>query len=276
MAHLWRIELLGALRAYRLATQQPGTQPGAEPPATLQTQSLERFSSRQAGALLAFLAYHPGQHNRDILAELLWPEHDPQLSRAHLRVVLSVLRRSLEPDDVPNGAVIVADRHTAGLNFENVTCDVADFEAALQSASRDTNPEQQNADLKQAVEIYGGDLLPGYYEAWIVPEAHRLEELYFSALRRLTVALESQGQLDRALQYAQRGVIINALREDVQCDVMRLQAALGRPALALQQYREFERALKEQLNTSPGPRLRELKIRIQDAGVSDAGVSDAA
>ncbi|HEX8235214.1 MAG TPA: BTAD domain-containing putative transcriptional regulator [Abditibacteriaceae bacterium] len=263
MAQLWRIELFGGLRAHRLEPHQAGMQAAKQPRTA--PQSIERFASRQAGALLAFLTYYSRPHDRDILAEVLWPEHDPQHSRAHLRVVLSSLRRMFEPDDVPGGAVIVSDRNTVGLNFENVTSDVAEFEASLQSAAQDSSPAQQNLHLMRAVDLYNGALLPGYYEEWIVPEAQRLEELYFAALRRVVTDLEDNGQAERALLYAKRGVSLNALREDLQHDIMRLCVALGRPALALRQYREFERALKQQLNTSPGPRLRELRRRIEDA-----------
>jgi hypothetical protein len=56
---------------------------------------------------------------------------------------------------------------------------------------------------------------------------------------------------------------MDALREDIGRDVMRLYAATGQPALALRQYREMERALKSKLNAAPASQTRELMCLIE-------------
>ncbi|HEX8234482.1 MAG TPA: BTAD domain-containing putative transcriptional regulator [Abditibacteriaceae bacterium] len=257
MALLWRIEMFGGLRVQRLQPQEADGQVASAP------QVLDRFRSRQAGALLAFVAYFPRQHARELLCELLWPGHDAELSRRHLRVVLSSLRKCLEPPDVPAGSVVAADRNFVGLDSRSVTTDVAEFEATLQQASQATSRAAQSAHLAQAVECYRGVLLPGFYEDWVLPESQRLEEAYFAALRRLIRALEQDGAVERALHYARRGLSMDALREDVGRDVMRLYAAMGQPALALRQYYEMERVFKSALNAVPGPQTRELMRLIE-------------
>jgi DNA-binding SARP family transcriptional activator len=99
MAIQWRVEMLGGLRVQRIQPLQPHEQVASAP------EVLDRFRSRQAGALLAFLAYFPRPHARELLCELLWPGHDATLSRKHLRVVLSSLRKCLERPDVPADSV---------------------------------------------------------------------------------------------------------------------------------------------------------------------------
>jgi DNA-binding SARP family transcriptional activator len=60
----------------------------------------DRFRSRGTASLLAFPAHHSHPHPRELLLEMLWPERDETLARNHLRVMLSSLRRLLEPRDI--------------------------------------------------------------------------------------------------------------------------------------------------------------------------------
>src|SRR5437867_1203312 len=119
METLWRIELLGGLRA------------------THADRVIQQFRSQRAGALLAYLAlYRDRSHPREALIEMLWPECEPEMGRMRLRVELSSLRKQLEPPGVPAGAVLLADRVVVQLNPAIVTTDVAQFEADLKAADR--------------------------------------------------------------------------------------------------------------------------------------------
>src|SRR5438045_3179345 len=119
MNALWRIELLGSLRAThgdRVVTQ---------------------FRTQKAGSLLAYLAFHSRHpHPREALLELLWPELDLAASRNNLRFVLHSLRQLLEPAGVPAGSVLLADRSTVSLRPGAFATDVAELEAALSAAAR--------------------------------------------------------------------------------------------------------------------------------------------
>src|SRR5438552_7513122 len=124
----WRIELLGELRAVRA------------------DRGITRFRTQKTGALLAWLAYDLERlHRREALIEQLWPEHDPKAGRVSLKVALSSLRHQLEPPDVPPGAILVTDRFSARLNPALVTTDVAEFDAALESAKRAGGPDRGQA-----------------------------------------------------------------------------------------------------------------------------------
>src|SRR4051794_4989719 len=119
MDALWRIEMLGGLRA------------------TQGERGVTRFRSQQTAGLLAYLAHHRHRsHAREELIERLWPERDPESGRNSFRVALSSLRRQLEPPGVPAGAVLVADRTNLQLNPAAAVTDVGQFEAAIRSAER--------------------------------------------------------------------------------------------------------------------------------------------
>src|SRR5438874_8324871 len=112
----WRIQLLGGLRA------------------THDGQVVERFRTKKAGVLLAYMAHHDRAHPREVLMELLWPEDDPTTARTRLRLALASLRRQLELPGMPTGAVIRASRDLIQMNAAAYTTDVAEFEGAVQAA----------------------------------------------------------------------------------------------------------------------------------------------
>jgi predicted ATPase len=124
---------------------------------------LSRLPSRAATALLARLALQPHrQHPREELVELLWPGVALEPGRNRLRQTLSTLRALLETPEAP---LFLADRAQLSLLPGALATDVAEFEAAL------------GRDAPGAAALYGGELLPGHFDDWIVAERHRLAAL---------------------------------------------------------------------------------------------------
>ena len=244
-----RVEMLGGLRVQ------------------LGDRTITRFRTQKTGALLAYLAYHLSRaHSREVLVELLWPWSAPAAGRKSLTVSLSSLRHQLEPPGAPEGAVIRAERFTVQLNPRAVTTDVAEFEAGLRCAEGASTEAERSRLLAEAVGLYRGPLLPGYYQDWILPEAERLADVYLEAVQALTAYLQAQGDVARALDYAHRAVTVDPLREDAHRLVMRALAAAGQPDGVLRQYRELERLLKEQLGEPPSRATRELAERLAGGG----------
>jgi DNA-binding SARP family transcriptional activator len=261
MATLWRIELLGSLRASR------------------GERVITHFRTQKTGALLAYLAYHGDRaHPRGALMEMLWPDHRLESARNSLSVALSSLRRQLETELLPAGAggeesgapggLILADHATVRLNPAVVTTDVAEFDAALRCAAT-ANGQERVDSLLRAVELYKGELLPGYFEGWVAPAREWLAERYYQALGELLTEMEHAGEIDRALPHARRGVGLDPLREDARRDLMRLYVAAGQPAAALRQYQELERLLKEELGAAPHAETRALAAGLALAAGDD-------
>ena len=103
----WRIELFGGLRAVRGETV------------------VTRFRTQNSALLLAHLALSgaggPRRQRallRDELADQLWPENEPRAGRTSLRHALSLVRRVLEPEGVPSGAVLEARPKSRRLDSE--------------------------------------------------------------------------------------------------------------------------------------------------------------
>lgn len=243
----WHIRLMGGLRIESGETV------------------LTRFRSQRAAALVAYLALFPQRsHSREELAELFWPDADPEAGRANLRASLLMLRRSLEPEGVPEGSVILANgRQHIALNRERIWLDVAEFEAALQAAGRVSggDPAEQTRHRERAVALYGGPLLPGVYEPWALTERDRLAEAHLNTLTDLCAHYEQAGDPAKALDYARRAVTADPLSETAHAAVIRLLVASGQYAGARRQYGEVERLLREQLGIEPSAATRALLLR---------------
>src|SRR5262249_28592465 len=130
--------------------------------------------------------------------------------------------------------------------------------AAVQAAAQTADPRQRAHFLSTAVSLYGGELLPGYYEPWVLTERQQLAEEDLGALHGLVAALEETGDLEAALAQARRAVSVDPLREEAHYDVMRIAAALGQPSATLKQYQELERLLREELGETPSAEARAL------------------
>jgi DNA-binding SARP family transcriptional activator len=244
----WRIELLGGLQARRGERVLSGLQ------------------RQQPAILLAYLAYHsPSSRSRDALAELLWPESDLDTGRHNLRSVLHAVRRLLEPEGAPPGSVLVADHTTVRLNPAEVTTDVAEFRAALADAARAESPEARAGSLAAVVALYRGELLPDFYDPWVLAERPSLAEAFLQALSQLATDREQVGDLEGALEVARQAVRADPLREEAHYDVMRLCAALGQPSACLRQYQELERVLRDELEETPSAEARALAEELRES-----------
>ncbi|BCM93140.1 putative HTH-type transcriptional regulator [Abditibacteriota bacterium] len=244
---LWRIELLGTLQLRR-----------TEADADIVT----RFRSHQAGALLAFLAFYRGRSfGRLALIEMLWPGCDEKAGRNRLSVVLSSLRTQLEVD----GPMFEADRDAIALRADAITTDIAEFESCLKTAVQ--NPADSREVLARALKLYRGTLLPDYDEEWIAPQSRRIEEEFFRAARRLIALHREAGDRGRALSVAQRAVLVDPTREDLQRELIRLLVQTGQLEAARKQGVEVERVLSERLGCEPDATtralLREVEARAQ-------------
>ncbi len=245
MTERWTIELLGGLRLRQ------------------GDQEITRFRTQKTALLLAYLAMHRlRSHPRDQLIELLWPDSDLEAGRTNLSVALNALRRQMEPPGVPAGSVLVADRSQVRLHPAACATDVEEFDRAVRAAESAKEPQPRIALWIAAIEVYRGDLLPTFYEDWILPERDRLRNAYLVALRSIVRECAEARQFDRAIAYAHRIIRADPLREEPYRNLMRLYRAVGHPEEALRQYQELTRLLEKELQTAPSAATRELAQEI--------------
>jgi predicted ATPase/DNA-binding SARP family transcriptional activator len=221
---------------------------------------LPRFRSRKSQWLLALLLL---RHGRDVartwLAGMLWPDRSERESLALLRRELTDLRRVLGPDA---GYLSSPTLHTLCLDLAGAEVDLLAFDAAI--AHGDTTS------LEQAVSLYGGALLEGCEEEWIIQEREAREQAYLSALERLAAEAGERGEHAAARDYLRRTVAVEPLRESAQRALMATLAAEGSYAAAGELYRELRLRLYRELNTEPAPETTALYRQIR-AGAKERG-----
>lgn len=250
-SELWRIRLLGELRATRGDV------------------AIERFRTQKTAALLAYLAYHRERsHPREQLIEMLWPEGKPEAGRNSLSHALSSLRHQLEPPGVASGSVLVASRTKVQLNPAAATTDVLELRTALDLAAQRKGSERVHA-LEAAVALCLGELCPGLYQDWIVPERARLRAAFVGAARELASERQRGRDTPGALDLLRRAVAADPLGEEARRDLMALLAASGEPGQALREAAELTRDLERELGSTPSPATRELARQIERAVAQD-------
>lgn len=236
------IELLGGFRLLH----------ADEPLTTVDTPRLQ--------SLLAYLLLNretpPSRHR---LAFLFWPDSPEDQALTNLRNLLYRLRHALPEAD----RFLYVDRRT--LRWRDTApfeLDVNKFEDALSQADHADVTSEERSILERAVALYEGDLLPGLYEDWILPERRRLRQAFQRALERLTRLLENQHNYRAAIDYARRLVRHDPLHEASSRRLMRLQALIGDRAGALRTYHRCATLLEQELDLEPGPATRELYKRL--------------
>src|SRR5437660_10115034 len=214
-------------------------------------------------SLLAYLVlHHDVPQQRQHLAFLFWPETTEAQARNNLRQLLHQLRQALPAVE----QFLSADTHM--LHWHPVTpfhLDIAEFEQTLtlaDAATRQHDQPAQQAALEQADSLYRGELLPGCYDEWILPERERLRQRHLQALEQLLRLFEVQGDNVTAIRYGQRLIGLDPLSEDLSRRLMRLFALNNDRASALHVYHTYVTVLQRELGVDPDPATREAYERL--------------
>ena len=119
------------------------------------------------------------------------------------------------------------------------------------SARRVRDPRSCPAEVELPDVALHGELLPGWYEEWVLAERDRLRQLGLHGLEALAARLSQEGHHTAALDAALQAVNADPLRESAHRTVVRLHLAEGNTAEARNQYRVWCRLLRTQLGEQP-------------------------
>lgn len=229
--------------------------------------------------LLSYLLIHRDRpHSREALAALLWGDTSTEKSKKYLRQALWHLHAALNSDSENSSDVLMVDHDWLSLNpCSNLWTDVADFERAFSTAEgipgRQLDTETARG-LKDAVTLYHDDLLPGYYQDWILFERERLQNMYLLMLDKLIVYLQFRGEYEVAQGYGAIILRYDPARERTHRQLMHLYALAGDRTAALRQFERCTHALKQELGVKPERKTVELYERIKSDQIVYAEPSD--
>jgi DNA-binding SARP family transcriptional activator len=103
-----------------------------------------------------------------------------------------------------------------------------------------------------------GELLPGWYEDWVIVERERLHQLRLHGLEAISERFMRLGNHGAAIEAAQQAVAVEPLRESSNRLLIMVHLSEGNAVEALRQYDTYRRLLLEELGLEPSKRLRGL------------------
>lgn len=144
------------------------------------------ISSRPAQSLFAYLILSAGTaHRREKLAGLLWPDSLEETARDNLRHALWRLRKAL-PSQPNTEYLITNDLSIAFNDTAEYWQDDKKLEKSSDSASAD--------ELMTVLSLYNGELLPGFYDEWVVLEREHLYSIFEHHMARLMSLLQDENR----------------------------------------------------------------------------------
>jgi serine/threonine protein kinase len=212
-------------------------------------------------AILVYLVVSPGFHRRDALLAMFWPELDTRRARASLNQAVGFLRKEL--GGRPESVIVSRGGAELGINSDGIWCDVSAFRVYIQAER-----------YSEALDLYPGDLLPGFHSVpssefheWLENERVRLRTTAVRAAREVAQVNERARHYTTAVTSARRAVELSGLDERAVRDLLTLLDRLGDRAGAINAYDEFARHLATELEAEPSAETVALVEQIRHRAV---------
>lgn len=210
--------------------------------------------------VVAFLALHDRPLLRTFVAASLWLDKDEQRATANLRSALWRLSSHAE-------RFVVSDRTSVALE-DSVGVDVRSLSSVAYrlvngDGAREAGPEGNGRlpaqrDSIDEMRLLSNDLLPDWYDDWLVLERERLRQLRLNALDQLSAVLLAAGRPPLAMDAAYLSIAAEPLRESAHRALITALLAAGNRWEALRQYDRFRDLLGDALGLEPSADLRRL------------------
>jgi predicted ATPase/DNA-binding SARP family transcriptional activator len=210
------------------------------------------LSSRAAQSLFAYLILTAGtKHRREKLAGMFWPDSSDEKARTYLRQQLWRIRKALTPKTTVD--YLIADDFTVSFNSStDYWLDVNELRKVLE------NPATR--DLENALSVYQGEFLPGFYEEWITEEREHLHGLFEQKIGMLLEQLALEKRWHEVLEWSERWISLGEGPETAYRHLMIAYDALGDRARVASTYERCIQALGE-MDLEPSEETRALAFK---------------
>ena len=169
------------------------------------------ISSRPSRMLLSYLVLtRMKQHPREKIAGLIWPDSTETNARKNLRQALWRLRKAIGEAYLLNDTQSIAFNPTS-----DFWLDVAVLE------------EKEQQHIVDAISAYEGELLPGFYDDWILLERDRLEAIYERKMHQFIEQLIQEQRWEDVLNWGEHWIAKGQIPEAAYRALMRAHAAVG-------------------------------------------------
>jgi predicted ATPase/DNA-binding SARP family transcriptional activator len=200
-------------------------------------ENILNISSRPAQSLFAYLVLSAGtSHRREKLAGMLWPDSLEETARSNLRHALWRIRKAIPA--MPGGDHLLTDDLSIAFNASSqYWLDVEQVEKLGEDASVDH--------LMTALAEYRGELLPGFYEDWVLLAREHVASVFEHHMARLLALFQEQQRWPDTLYWAERWIELGQKPETAYRALMSAHAARGEMSRVAAAYERCVKSLKE-------------------------------
>ncbi len=233
------------------------------------------FATRKSLALLVYLLVEGGQHRRDRLTDVFWPESDGAAGRATLRSTLARLRDGLHRAE--NERHLIIERDTVGFDFASdfgldlrALQSAANLAGSLAGMARPVGESRQTAiaRLREGAAVWRGAFLEGFslrdapdFDDWAGLQREIWQRRMEVVLDRLSQLEADAGAGEAAIETVERWLRLNPLEERAHRRLMQVYAAGGDRAAARRAYGNCRAILEKELGVRPDPETEALAER---------------
>ena len=211
--------------------------------------------------LVAFLAVRSRPQRRSTVAGTLWAETTDDQAAANLRTALWRTRRVDRNLVCSEGGYLRIGDH--------VRVDLSEMVERVHHLIDDDDADADAAALAAATssaavttaELLSDDLLPDWYEDWVLLERERLRQVRLHGLEALCVRLANLGRHVAAIEAGLAAIAADPLRESAQRALISAHLVEGNVSEAVRQYDVFVTLLDEAFGIAPTDALRALVAR---------------
>ncbi len=200
--------------------------------------------SRAGQSLLAYLTLTAGTaHRREKLAGILWPDTTDENARKNLRQELWRIRKAIPTRHLAVADnYLLADEYTLAFNREaDYWLDVAILEKSdldLQS-------------LTASLSVYQSELLPGFYEDWVIFERERIKNIFENKMEQLVEKLVEAERWTAVQEQCERWLALGNTPEPAYRALMLSYNARGDMAKVSSTYQRCVDNLQAQFGVEP-------------------------
>ncbi|MDZ7671238.1 MAG: BTAD domain-containing putative transcriptional regulator [Halanaerobiales bacterium] len=221
----------------------------------------EDWSSDKA---LKLFIYFLLNRNKEIyneeLVELFWPEIDPETGIKRLYNTIYLLRKNIGLKDI----LINKTKSYKFNNKYSLWIDWEEFDNLYNKCQSNNSIDT----LKNAVDLYQGDLLPGLrYEYWVEDVRTNLREKYLDIIYKLSEELYKKDEFNEALKYLKKVLNKELYREEYYELTMNILARTGKIYDAIQMYERYESIVKKELGIEPGKNIQKTFNKIKNSEI---------
>lgn len=198
--------------------------------------------------LMCYLALQRTRVRRTVVSGSLWPESDEHHASASLRSALWRL---------PQLELVMATATHLRLN-PDIAIDLHKVVDDALATLRHPPADGILVDLAHELIDIGDEILPGWYDDWVLVERDQFRQVRLQALDRIGERLADSGRWDDAFEVALAATRAEPLRESAHRLLVQVYLRQGNVAEAIRRYLAYSDLLRTEFNGRPSSAITDL------------------